>query len=296
MFPTTPKSEKLTVHLARPTEFDLLQFLWRWKVSTTAALSHRFYANRTPHRAYQRLWKLERAGFIKTRADESAKVHLWTLDKRGFAVVRSRIHHLKEDGFISENREHDLLVTAAHLGDALLKPNCGLEFFTEQELRRIDPAFFPKWVPQSQSRRPDGYWRVITEGSPKVIALEVELSPKQESEYESIGRFYDDHSEIDQVLWVVKEPNLIDTIHQIARSVSRRPFKHSFVLLDPICSLGWLARISSGSDQGKTMNELLRNTTEKAAAHVSPQFLLDTRKTPHRSKCYEHFQTPSFSY
>ena len=52
-------------------DFDLklLEFLWKWKVSTTAALSARFYPHKNLRRAYNRLLVLEKADLIQTRSD-----------------------------------------------------------------------------------------------------------------------------------------------------------------------------------------------------------------------------------
>lgn len=269
--------------LSSTKDLPLLMFLWQWKVSTTAGLSRRFYPERSPAKAYVRLWKLERAGFIRARCDDSSEHFIWMLDKRGFHALRLRLLEMKEEGYLSENMFHDLIVSAIHLGDSLDKTIPSIEFCTEQELRRLDPASLPAWVP-SCSRRPDGYWGINTVSSHKVIALEVELSVKPDSEYESIARFYEEREGIHQVLWVVKRASIAEKLHEIFKNNTRRTFKHSFLVLDPFYSHGWQAAIHCGVDAGKSIARLLGNNCETSAIQVSGQFLLDTRKTPHKSK------------
>lgn len=287
----SPKS-KLTgpvAMLSRTNDLPLLMFLWRWKVSTTVALSRKFYPERSPAKAYVRLWKLERAGFIRARCNDTARAFIWTLDKRGFSALRLHLPDMKEKGYLSENMYHDLLVTAVHLGDCFFKRSESIEFFTEQELRRLDPATFPEWVPTC-SRRPDGYWGIKKAVGHKVVALEVELSVKADAEYESITRFYEERDGVHQILWVVRRASIAEKLHTIMQTVTRRTFKHSFLVLDPFYSLGWQAAIHCGLDAGNTVNQMLGNSCETDRTMVSGQFSLDTRKTPHKSKQCELFR------
>lgn len=159
----------------------------------------------------------------------------------------------------------------------------GLGFFTEQELRRLDSATFPEWVPNC-SRRPDGYWGIKKSVGHKVIALEVELSVKADAEYELIARFYEERDGVHQILWVVRRASIAEKLHAIMQTVTRRTFKHSFLVLDPFYSLGWRAAIHCGLDAGNTVNQMLGNSCGTDRPMVSGQFSLDTRKTPHKSK------------
>lgn len=291
----TKKKPAPTAILSSSKDLPLLMFLWRWKVSTTAVLSHKFYPERTPAKAYEKLRKLERAGFIQARCNHTADHFIWMLDKRGFSVLRFHLLDMKEEGYLSENMFHDLLVAAVHLGDSLFKEINTIEFFTEQELRRLDPVTFPEWVPHC-SRRPDGYWAVRQNSGYKVVALEVELSIKADAEYESIARFYEEREGVHQILWVVKRASIAKKIHALMERVTRRAFKHSFLILDPFYSLGWQAPIHCGLDAGKSINQVLGNTCGTAGLPVPQQFHLDTRKSPHRSSNYRFSQPQSFFY
>jgi hypothetical protein len=265
-------------------DVPMLDFLWRWKVSTTSALAARFFPMAKVGTAYKRLWRLERAGFIRARCDDTASYFLWSLDKRGFAFVRSRLPQMREEGYLSENLKHDLVVTAVHLGDGLPGKLPRLEYATEQELRRYEPEYLQPWVPRSNRHRPDGYWQVNETNGPLVIALEVELSSKTEADYESIGRFYSDYVEIHQVIWVVEKPQFADKIRSLLGKRSNSETQHGFALLGQLSTLGWQAEVSFGSGNKKTLGNLLGNCATNESQPVGTQLMLDVRKTPHKSK------------
>jgi hypothetical protein len=76
----------------------MLEFLWKWKVSTTAALSKKFYPARRPQNAYKRLWELEKGGFIQAKLESTQRKSLWTLTRKGFQAIQERLPELKEEG------------------------------------------------------------------------------------------------------------------------------------------------------------------------------------------------------
>lgn len=285
------KSLKPKVVLTMHRDVPLLHFLWRWKVSTTSALIARFYPTAKSATAYKRLWLLERAGFIRSRSDETATYYLWTLDKRGFHFVKSNLPKMHEEGYLSENLKHDLIVTAVHLGDGLLKDIPGLEYFTEQELRRHEPKLYPSWVSDSNRHRPDGYWSYSSSLGRTVTALEVELFVKADGDYEKTGRFYDDHTEINRIVWVVEKPQFAEKIFALLKKVSRREFKHCFVILNSIYRDGWQAPILLGPESGISLRNVLFNCPTTSPQLVSCQLMLDTRKSPHKSANYRFLRS-----
>ena len=282
--------------LSEQRDLPLLGFLWRWKMATTAGLARALYPQNSVNSVYMRLWKLEKAGFICTRNDIGNNAFVWTLDKKGYAAIRPHLPPLREDGYMSENLRHDLIVSAIHFGERIFGEINGLEFWTEQELRRIDPTYFPQWVTKSERHRPDGYWHTGTSPIPNTVALEVELSAKVDAEYDKCARFYDDHSEITAVLWIVQKPGLARKIHSKMERSSRHSNKHSFVMLDPVSRDGWQSPIVLGHRCGSLITDLLL-TQPKRDLNVSyGQFSLDIRKSPHKSKHSRFLSAPSFSY
>lgn len=133
------------VILSHDCDVPLLYFLWLWKVSTTAALSEKFYGSRTPMRAYMRLRKLHKADFIQCRVDSGGGKYFWSLTKKGYQKIRGFLPHaLKQDGYKSEYVGHDLFVAAVHLGEWLKATPPGCALFTEQQLRRFPLELYPE--------------------------------------------------------------------------------------------------------------------------------------------------------
>lgn len=276
--------------------FSLLHFLWLWKVSTTAALHQKFSPECSGHGFYSRLWRLERQGLIQERTGEKPRNCFWTLGKAGFAVIRNHLPELAEEGYQSEHLEHDLLVAAIHLGDGLFEAINGLEFFTEQQLRRYEPSSCPKWVPPCLGHRPDGYWRTTTAKGTQTIALEVELHQKSDREYAAAARYYDDMKNIDRVLWVTKRPSVGANIHRCVLSAVSDGSKHNYISLSPIYRLGWQAAIELGTESGNTISTVLANPARMSREHVFTRFALDPRKTPYRSNCSRLLTLNGISY
>jgi len=272
-------------------EFALLHFLWRWKLSTTAAIHRKFYSDRTRHRAYVRLWKLERGGFIRSQCDETATHWTWILAERGYKALRYDLPPLVEGGFIPPHWGHDLIASAVHLGEEPFKEIPGLQSFSEQEFRSIDPKYYPSWVPQYQTRRPDGYWQVTQNGASRVVALEVETTRKRKNDYETIARQYDTDG-VDMILWVVSRISLAKTIYSRVEYVDRKAFKHNYVLLDAFYEKGWDATVFLGKESGKSIRELLGNFPKTDRNLVVGEFLLDTRKMADISKPPQIYRHP----
>lgn len=257
-------------------DVSICYFLWRWKLATTAAIRQHFYRD-TGGGAYQRLLKLEQAEYIRSRFDESGKHSVWVLDRLGFDLIKNDLPELRETSYLPNHWGHDLLVSAIHLGDGLFEKLSNIEFYSEQQLRAVNPEFYPDWVPKIRMHRPDGYWLVGPESNPKTIALEVELTQKRDYDYESVGRSYF-FAKVDGVIWIVPKPSLARAIHNQLIKSHGEEVKHHFVLLDPLYEKGWQAPIILGQDTGKVISEILqtcpRSSEDQLFSHVS----LDTRK------------------
>lgn len=283
--------------LSQSRDLPLLDFLWRWKLSTTSALAARFFPACSLARAYNRLRDLERAGYLECVCDRTGKQFVWTLGKKGFGVVRGRLPALREEGYKSEFVDHDLLVTAVHLGEFLTGAENGVEVFTEQQLRRLHFDMFPAWAPRSDVHRADGYWKIPSATSDMVLALEVELSVKSRHDYELTADFYGRQAGISRVIWVVESATSAHFIDQALNHEASADAKkkHNFVLLDQVRKAGWQTPFVFGPECGKNLRSLLCNNPVTSQSHVTAMLLFDTRKSPHRSKSYAKICAPSIS-
>lgn len=273
-------------------DLSLLEFLWKWKGVSTAALTARFFENRAPETAYTRLWHLRRSGYITFVATGDAEAFVWSLTQRGFHAIRDRLPDLGEEGFKSESVGHDSLVSAIHLGDWLIIPPPGSETFSEQEIRRFHLDCFPDWCPKTKRHRPDGYWRVLRKDKWLTIALEVEIHQKKSSYYSWLAKFYDDHQNVDRVVWVVRPRRLAESIwRELKKTVGDRVAIHNFLALEDVQKLGWQAPILIGPEQGKSLAFLLNPRPQTLPNPDWTRFLLDTRKSPHKSIRYRKLKS-----
>lgn len=254
------------------------------------SLCRKFYSGANIETAYRRLLKLEAAGFIKCPVDPTGKIYLWTLDKLGFEVIRDDLPVLKEEGYRSENLIHDYWVTAIHLGEYLLSKPENVILFSEQVLRRTHMDAMPDWI--SSGHRPDGYWCIQEGDKIKRIALEVELNAKRNADYELIDGFYRAEN-VEDVLWVYPKENIGRRIqNQIMKNGSGDFGPHSFVGLQDIKINGWNSKITLGKNKGKTIYQLLHNNLTTRSEPVVMSDLLNTLKSPHRSKTYKQSEIP----
>jgi hypothetical protein len=278
-------------------DFELLYFLWKWKMATTAAIATSIYKHKTWYRSYVRLNDLAKAKYIRSISSDSGKAFIWTLDNKGFAIIQETLPQLSSIGYKSENQAHDFLVSAIHLGDWLVCPPTGCATFSEQELRRISRESYPVWVPITDTHRPDGYWKVAVGNSKqfKVVALEVELSLKAPSEYHETGEFYSNDHGIDQVIWVTKTISAAKYIHKhLQNGRNGQRTNHSFVTLDQYYEHQWQSKIIDGKDQGISLVNLLGNIGEIHPNRNLGVFLLDGRKSPKKSTSIEDIQKHNF--
>jgi hypothetical protein len=284
------KKESRKVCLTSERDIPILLFLWKWKLSTTAAIAARFFPETKIVSAYNRLNDLWHGGFVTFEHIKELNSQLWILTKKGFNQIQGLLlAELKDVGYLSENPYHDFIVSAVHLGEWLPKTPPGCEFFSEQELRRFDEDHYPDWVPQckfSESdksyHRPDGYWHVQVGEKKIAIALEVERSLQKPKRYKSIGNFYSSQTKIYSVLWVV-------TSLSQGRNISEKMQKqlkegdddfHNFVIINDFFKHGWNAKICVGRDTGQTISQVLYHAPVDGRKNSTGLPQLDTRKNP----------------
>lgn len=249
--------------LSQTVELPILQFLWRVKVASTSALFFRFEKEFSwrEHTAYKRLLILRKKGCLDTKSDDSGTFKVWTLTAKGFRAIRPKLLALKEEGYASESVAHDLHVLAAHYGEWISKIEApDVRFVTEQELRRIDNADLPAWARGLQSHKPDGVWYFPETSTKSIVALEVELSRKRPSEYESLGAFYSEEASVHAVLWIVQSKSHANSM-RFAFQAKTTVFRdvHNFALIDDLKNSGWASRIFAGPNENQSIQNFLEN-------------------------------------
>lgn len=277
-----------------PKDYECLQFIWQWKLCTTALLKHAIYKEKSYYRAYRRLRDLAFAKFITPLKSTDGNHCVWSMTEEGFEFLESHLPELESKGFKSENRDHDFWVTAIHLGEWIgsVPKNCGI--VSEQQLRRYKLSDYPEWTPKTSTHRPDGWWN-INLGKPQnqsLIALEVELSRKTPMRYHKAATYYSSTVKPYQVIWVVANSKDSDCIDEAIKSVSStRGEEHSYLTIDQYIQNQWQSKIEKGKNQGKTLLEILGKSPESNPKELSGLFPLDTRKCPTISTSHDIVQT-----
>ncbi len=290
---------KNKVMLSDDRDIPMLHFLWKWKVSSTAALTKKFFPNCKGKTAYNRLLDLRQAKIIQVQADPKGIKFVCMLGQKGFDAIRGDLPPLEEEGYKSEHPEHDLFTSAFHLGDWLLAKPDAVTLFSEQQLRRIHPDYYPNWVPKSKLHRPDGYTRIQVGDSFSTTAIEVELWQKRDSDYLNVAEFYSQSRNIKRVLWLVPRQSMAITIQErMSDSHIEGVSPHNFVILEDFKNSGWHAQVSLGHDKGQSIHALFSGNVGDMprfpGESILTQCLLDTRKSPHTSSVCRGFQLGDF--
>lgn len=239
-------------------DFEILMFLWKWKILSTQAIAAKFFPESHPFAAYKRLVKLENQKLIRAVRFASGKGSGWVLEAKGYQEVFPYLPELLQGGCKIENHIHDFFATAFHLGELLCAKTDGV-ICTEQTLRRVQPELWPAWVPQSKSHRPDGYTLVRVGIHNYIYAFETELTQKTKSRYEKTLDFYEDETSINVVVWLVVSEHMQRLIENIlkANAYSRLQI-HNFIYLQDFKKLGWFASIHGGNLNGKKLIDYIR--------------------------------------
>lgn len=281
-------------------DLEVFHFLWRWKFVNTKTLAIKFYTDNSPWTAYKRLYRLNKAGFIRTEYIKIKKAHVWTLTQKGFKAIEELLPHLENPGFKGDNPKHDFLVSSVHIGEWLFGAPDGCDLFSEQQLRRYPTEFYPTWVPNPGYYQPDGYWHINTENSQTTISLEVELSQKANSRYEKVTTFFNFYKKVLFGVWIVPSKAAANRLMATFNQKSKRPSSpHQFLLVDDILKLNWDAPIRLGTFEGFTLSEFLGKNGAKLVQNqcktFSHKFLVDTRLTVDSTQVSQKTSNPKKS-
>ena len=287
-------------------DYKVLLFLWRWKVSTSRCIVERLHRhfNMKPDSFYKRLHLLEHSGFVKRESRHvlGNLVSYLALTENGYEQIRESLVELSQDGFKSESPVHDLLSQVIHLGN-FIKLNSApkhLHIFSEQELRRINPSCYPKWIPKLPAHRPDGYWASFYNNSNSIItALELELSLKTTNRYREVVAEYATNSRINHVVWVTSNASIDQAIEKSLQHVEPEgATKHFFVSIPSLLENGWNILLRNKNVAGRNLMSLLLSESDMNHIRKSSESdlnfkiatLLDSRKWSVNSKASKNYK------
>lgn len=231
-------------------DFEILYFLWRWKMAPTRLIHISCFKNMNVHKVYVKLLRLEKYSFVEILPRPYRDFIAWKLTKKGFQTLKENSDIFRyiesEDGFGSEHPRHDYLVTSFHLGDWCLNQPSNVQLITEQEIRRFSQKSLPDWVPPTSGHRADGYTQITKEQESTITAIEVELNLKTEDDYIKVFKYYSEMREITTVLWLVADAKIMDNLKKFMK-IRRVPNQeaHVFVMLDDYIANHWMAKTIS---------------------------------------------------
>ena len=253
-------------------DIKLLKFLWKWKVSTSMALSKKFYPHKNLRRAYERLKVLEKAAFIQSHREIKGEKFIWTLAKKGFLTIEHHLGELKQQGFLPLSPGHDLLCAAVLQAESV---DDWVSLVTDQELLR---SHTPGIELYSSFHRADGYW--VFEND--VVALEVQISSQKTKDFHLVALFYANIPTVHAILWVLSKITMAKGIYTGLSDAKEKGIeRHQFVSFESFFESGWDAEIEVGTMAGTKIREILK---ANGSASSFQKLALDTRKSPHTAK------------
>ncbi len=273
----------------------ILQFLWKWKLASTATVHEAIGRPLTEYSTYKALERLARNKFVETRYTFEQNFSSWILTDKGFEAIRAGLGDLCEEGYGSENHWHDRNVVAFQLGEWATHQFPIVTHFSEQEMRRRRVDYYPPWVPNSKNHRPDGYTRILTGEKESVLAFEVELWAKSLSTYETTLRFYDLMKKISRVYWLIGDPYVKDLVLRAKACIQDTSQNyHLFVDLHDYLKSGWDAQVLNerserlgsfrenlqglcGDSYGKYLGN--KQGQSKVSVHYDPRKVLGKKRT-----------------
>jgi hypothetical protein len=235
---------------------------------------------------------LEHSGFVKRESRHvlGNLVSYLTLKDKGYQQIRESIDELAQHGFKSEAPVHDLLSQVIHLGNFIQLNSAPSNFhiFSEQELRRINPSCYPKWIPKLPSHRPDGYWASFHNNDKTIItALELELSLQSLDRYKEAVSGYATNARISHVLWAIGNSSIEHAVEKALQHVDPEgASKHFFVNITELLENGWNNPVRNKAIHGRNLMSLLLSESDskpiRDSSESSTKFqimnLLDSRK------------------
>ncbi len=264
-------------------DFKLLQFLWKWKLSTTVIINKAIYKDRSANRCYRRLRSIEENKYIESIFSRDRMVCLWQLTDKGYQELNFDGIEISQRGYKAEHPEHDFWSSLIQFGVWIDQVPKNSDLFSEQQLRRYEIESYPRWVPHTKQHRPDGWWKTDLAKSNKesLIAMEVEMTRKPSSSYNEVGDFYSNIIDVCQVVWIVRsESDANFILKNLIAGSSTNASEQSFLLFSQFIKDQWSAPILIGKNKGKSIREILDPHHNNAQSLTTQHCLLDTRKTP----------------
>jgi len=266
---SAPTVSRPTGLYANPKDLQILRTIFKWKVLPPSTLRYLLAQNENPKTFEKRLERLVHRKLLQ-KVEHVGVLRMLQLSEAGFLRFKNGVDYLKEDGFASEAIWHDFVTVALQLGIwAAAKPSC-VDLVSEQELRRFYMQELPHWIPSCDIHRPDGFSRFKLPNGIRLVAYEVEISRKSADRYDSAAQFYATSSQVDSVIWLVKDEALMKTIQsKVQLNDSSMMDMHNFILFKTFQDKFWDAEFIDGQKRGQKLVEVMSEMSQAPVEHLS---------------------------
>ena len=205
--------------ILQPRDKEILSKLARYGILSTEQIGEMFFKNIRHTTMMRRLRMLEKANFIVRAKGLPDSMSAWYAGAKGAKAIGSKepVRYTNQNVIYHE-------VTLSEVRLVLESIGLGDDFTTETELRaqyewrRDDPANATRVIP-------DGIFIAEKSGKTHVVALEVELQPKNHARLNKIFSEYACMSAFKRVFYVAKTPAIANLIINEWNKV--RHFDHS---------------------------------------------------------------------
>ena len=291
------KSEFRDRRCSEFTDQDLLLFVWKWKVVSMAMLIFNFSRNASESGVYRKVRNLMKAGHLQYVFLETLNGFGVSLTKSGFSKVQKNIDYLEKVAFRSEAPLHDYISAAIHFGLFEIHKSFFHSLITEHEIQNLALSNLPVSAPKTRVHCPDGYLIAGVNPASGVIAIEIELSAKEESRYTQLAEFYSKYSNLFGI-WIAKTRTIAINIEDALKSNSVLNGKrHLIYEWENLVKNDWNAQSTFGAAIGTRLSEIVQSNYLKNSSESEPRLtlsmLLSTKKSPYQSNAFKSPQNLS---
>ncbi len=248
-------------------DLAVLDFLWTWKVASTALLGEVAFRGQSAWWVYKALAQLKDEHYIQALPrGRFLDLELWALTDQGFEVVLMDRDDLAQYRFKPHAPAHDYLGTCLQLGAQSFHSSSEREYFTEQMLSSLLPSNFPRAFRRIDSHIPDGLTLYRHGAKEAIVGYEVDLNLKDEKRYLRTLEYYTEGVGAHLVIWLVKNAWIAEKITTALRTQQHHSeqaqvllSKTAFVGLDDFKERIWESQSMMGALKGVSVSKLHAN-------------------------------------
>lgn len=252
-------------------EFEIIEFVWTWKVAPTSLVKEVLMRKKTDWQAYKIIRRLKLDGILEEIPKSRYISHrLLCVSELGFDIYLADRDFIEKFRFRVHAPAHDYLATAFHLSSLLNKSDPEIKLYSEQEIQTLAAKLLPSNLQASFSNResismqhfPDGLTSFNSGDRELNVGYEVEINLKPDYRYKSMYHLYRiNHGSItttELVFFLVRTFGIAKRIHDLFRTYEHdsMPLNCAFILMDDFIQQGSEAKIFAGHYKNHSLRKV----------------------------------------